>query len=64
MINTQIKMLRVKHNYSQQDCAKMLGLSRQGYRLKESGTVKFKFDEVIKLLKIWNELDNLKNYID
>ena len=60
----EIKALRAKYDYSQQDCAKLLGMSRPTYSKKENGTKEFTFDEVVTLLRNWNEVDKINDLIN
>lgn len=55
--HTAIKMLRVKHNMSQEEAAKIINVTRVSYRNKESGKGEFKFNEIDQLFKAWKEED-------
>lgn len=52
-----IKMLRVKHDMTQQEAANLLGISTLAYRNKELGKTDFKILEVMNLFKYWDETD-------
>lgn len=60
----EFKALRVKHDFSQEDCAKILKISRASFNQKETGKKDFKFDEVINLLQQWDEVDKIKELIN
>lgn len=64
MKTKELKALRIKHDYTQESCAKLLGISRNAYNQKENGKKSFMFDEVMKLLKSWDELKNINDLID
>lgn len=57
----ELRGLRAKHNVSQEEAAKVLGITRVAYKNKELGVSRFYFDEVVKLLKYLDELDYLSN---
>lgn len=64
MKTKELKALRIKHDYTQENCAKLLGISRNTFNKKEKGKKCFMFDEVMKLLKKWDELEKINNLID
>ena len=50
-----IKELRLKHNLSQKEMAKMLNMTQQAIALLESGQRKVSYDLVVKIFDILNE---------
>lgn len=55
--HTVIKMLRVKHNMTQEECAKVINITTLAYRNKELGKADFKFSEIDQLFDYWKEDD-------
>lgn len=53
-VNLELKSLRVKHGLSQEDTAKLLGITSSTYNRKENGSRKFYVDEAGKLADIFN----------
>ena len=64
MKTKELKALRIKHDCTQDNCAKLLGISRNTYNKKENGKKSFMFDEVMELLKSWDELEKVNDLID
>ncbi len=64
MKTKELKLLRIKHDYSQSDCAKLLNMTRATYIAREKGKKQFTFDEVLTLLQKWNEVDKVKDLIE
>lgn len=52
-----IRTLRIKHNMSQDDAARVLGITRVSYANKELGKTKFDIREVMQLFKYMDEGD-------
>lgn len=53
-VNLELKSLRVKHGLSQEETAKLLGITTATYNRKENGSRKFSVDEAGKLADIFN----------
>lgn len=51
----KLKELRLEQKVSQERMAKLLGISRVSYNLKESGRYEFKQDEMFALAKFFNQ---------
>lgn len=49
-----IKKLRLLNGYSQQEMAKLLGISYYSYNKKEKGEHKWRLDEVKKMRLVFN----------
>lgn len=54
----KVKGYRTMIGYSQEDMAKALNITRDTYRLKESGERQFTQDEMIKFLNEVKKTDN------
>ena len=50
----KLRGLRAEHGYTQEEVAKVLGISKVSYGLKEVGKRDFSATEVSKLCKIFN----------
>lgn len=53
-----IKLLRIKHDMSQVDAAKIIDTTVKTYRDKESGLRSFSLEEVVALMDSWKESIN------
>ena len=53
MLNKAIKVLRIYHNYSQQDIAEGLGLTSAGYNAIELGKVDVNFARIKELSSVY-----------
>ncbi|MBY2477266.1 helix-turn-helix transcriptional regulator [Clostridioides difficile] len=63
MINTNLKRLRKIHQYTQEEIAEKLNVSRQSVAKWESGESTPDIDSCIKLTKLYNvKLDDLVNH--
>ncbi|CZR98559.1 XRE family transcriptional regulator [Clostridioides difficile] len=63
MLNTNLKRLRKIHQYTQEDLAEKLNISRQSVAKWESGESTPDIDSCIKLAKLYNvKLDDLVNH--
>ena len=54
MLNKAIKVLRIYHNYSQQDIAEGLGLTSAGYNAIELGKVDVNFARIKELSSVYD----------
>ena len=45
---------RVEHGYTQEQFAKLVGISLPSYRLKECGHIEFRMSEINTILKLLN----------
>ena len=62
MNQLSIKAWRTEKGFTQEDTAKALGITRQAYRMKESGRTEFTFAEVIVLAKMFDcSLDTIRH---
>lgn len=50
----KIKAKRVEFGYNQQDMAQKLKMTRASYVYKENGHIRWNYDDIIKILKIFN----------
>ncbi|WLD29451.1 helix-turn-helix transcriptional regulator [Clostridioides sp. ZZV14-6105] len=63
MINTNLKKLRKIHQYTQEELAEKLNISRQSVAKWEKGESAPDIDSCIKLAKLYNvKLDDLVNH--
>lgn len=63
MISVNLKRLRKIHQYTQENLAEKINVSRQSIAKWESGETNPDIDSLVKLSKIYNvSLDNLVNY--
>ena len=49
-----LKLLRIAHDMSISDVAKVLNLSREAYRRRECGEIGLKLEEGVKLAALYN----------
>lgn len=52
-MSTELKILRIRFGYSQQDVAEALGINKASYCRKERGEFRFSLEDVKKLKKIF-----------
>lgn len=52
-IAKELKMLRIKHEVSQECLAQQLGVTKASYSRKENGKIAFSLEDVKKLKKIF-----------
>ena len=65
MANTKIAQLRVQNNWTQNDVANMIGITKAAYSNIETGKRNPSFNIIIKLQRIFNDsIDRLLIEID
>lgn len=50
----ELRILRIKHDLSQEEIAQKLGVNKASYNRKENGKMAFSLNDVKKLKKIFN----------
>lgn len=50
----ELKILRVKHDFTQEDVAKKLGISKATYCKKEKGEIAFSLKDIKKIKSLYN----------
>ncbi len=55
MANRNLKVLRAKHDLTQQEVADKIGISLSQYNNKENGKSEFKQSEINKILNVFDE---------
>ena len=61
---TKITELRKKYNITQEQIAKVIGISRVNYNMKEKGKRAFKQKEMMKIYQYFNKKDKRINMQD
>ena len=61
---TKITELRKKYNITQEQIAKVIGISRVNYNMKENGKRAFKQKEMLKIYQYFNKKDKRINMQD
>ena len=61
---TKITKLRKKYNITQEQIAKVIGISRVNYNMKENGKRAFKQKEMMKIYQYFNKKDKRINMQD
>lgn len=50
----ELRILRIKHDFTQEDVAKKLGISKATYCKKEKGEIAFSLKDIKKIKSLYN----------